>query len=197
MKRFRYIIFVFFFVCFLFGCKKDSTIIQIQVKDFVNQTVIVDELDIESYKLILYNSDSTKEYINIDLDMIDDSEEYKLTTEGSHTISIKYNDIKTEISFSIIKSNLNYRFDYYLEELDGTYKFDSSESLKSAYEIEFDFNDYKLKEFDGFTLQERYELVTEEDTNVYQFFYSRKQYALNVFYLIQILYDFLMQLVGL
>lgn len=182
MKKFKHMIFLFFFVCFLFACKSNSNkLIQIQVKDFVNESTIVDVLKIEDYKLILYYSDGTKEYVDITYDMVDDNEEYKLSTEGSHNLEIKYNNLVTEISFTIIKSNLKYRFDYYLQELDGTYIYDSSESFNSAYEIEFDFNDYTLKEFDGFTLEERYELVAEKDTKVYQFFYTRNKYNLNIY----------------
>ena len=80
-----------------------------------------------------------------------------------------------------IKNNINYRFDYYLAELDGSYKFNCSESFKTAFEIEFEFDKYELKEFNGFALENRYEITMEEDVKVYQFFYSRKQYNLNIF----------------
>lgn len=182
MRKIKYIIFVFFFVCFLFACNKDTNeIIQLQVKDFINETLIVDELIIEDYKLVLYYKDGTKEYVDITKDMIDDSEEYKLITEGSHVIDINYNEMNTKIAFTIVKSNLQYRFDYYLQDLDGSYTFNSSENFKSAFEIEFNFNDYDLKSFDGFSLEERYELTVEENVKVYQFFYMRNKYNLNIY----------------
>lgn len=182
MKKIKYYIFVFFFVCFLLACNKSSNeLIQIQVKDFINESYIVDELNIEEYKLILYYSDGTKEYIDITSDMISDSDKYMLDSEGNHNLQIKYQGFITEISYEIIKSDIKYRFDYYLAELDGSYTFNSSQSFNTAFEIEFDFEDYDLKEFEGFVLENRYELLVDNDTKVYQFFYSRNEYNLNIY----------------
>ncbi len=182
MKKTIFVLFFLFAILFLCSCKSDSDeLLQIQVKDFSENTIITDELDLENYELILYFSDGTKEYIKLNDNMIDINDIYKLTEEGNHQLKIKYESLETTISYSIIKSNYCYRFDYYLADLNGNYIYNSSDEFKSAYKYEFSFGDNKISCFEGFTLEEHYEYTIENNVSVYKLFYSRNTYNVYIY----------------